>query len=445
MGETKKSIIVVADTHFGLYTDSEACDPNAFSDFLKWIKELETGKKQKLKLGVWGSTDVETTLILVPPEKMVFLGDILELWTASNEEIFASTIYLMQLLSELDCEKVYVLVNHDRDLINIKGCYPLGASAITIVEEDEYWVSKGEQDYCFLHGHQFDKGFELPTWKIMMLFRKPALAFGNWTWCIVPLFVIDWALVLVGFGGVLNWMLLALLNYITIPFLAFKLARPLWNRIRSIRYDPYAAKKAVADRLDKIWSKFEETLDPENILTVVYGHTHTIGTWTEYGFWTETGSNTDGYERPLMNIMNIPSWITESSKQEKQSSKQETIKQEISHVFLYITEDYSPLFIGWNIKNKKPYLIPYDVIFEKREHGNLSKIKLQYDDILINHDNIAQKLAEIDWSKELIDRWVTGFKTKKCNKNIQVTNPFEPDKKHKNLRTPKKARIILED
>ena len=51
MGETKKSIIVVADTHFGLYTDTEACDPNAFTDSLNWIKELEDGEKKILKIG----------------------------------------------------------------------------------------------------------------------------------------------------------------------------------------------------------------------------------------------------------------------------------------------------------------------------------------------------------------------------------------------------------
>lgn len=408
MGDKKKSIIVIADTHFGLSTKIEACDPNAFADFLNWIKELEKGEKKTLKIGDWGSADVEAPLELEPPEKIILLGDILELWTASDESIFASTIHIIQLLSELNCEKIYVLGNHDRDLISIKGRYPLGTSDIEIIE-DEYWITKGDYDYCFLHGHQFDKHFELPTWKLMMLFRKPALAFGNWTWVIVALFFMDLVSVLAGFGGIANIMLCALLFSISLPFLAFKVARPLWNKLRTIRYEPITARAAATDRRDKVWVNFGDLLDPERFLTVVYGHTHTIGIWEEYGLWTETLSSAEGYERHLMDILNLPSWVSNPSAGKKSTSDEESIENEISNVFLYINENFAPLFIGWSAKNKKPYLIPDDVIFEKRENGNLSNFSGQYGEVLINDQNIEKKLKEIDWPEELIKKWMKGF------------------------------------
>jgi UDP-2,3-diacylglucosamine pyrophosphatase LpxH len=408
LGNKKKSIIVVADTHFGLNTKTEACNPTAFADFLNWIKDMEKGEKKMLKIGDWGSADAEATLVLESPEKIIFLGDILELWTASDESIFASTIHLIQLLSEVNCEKIYVLGNHDRDLIRIKGKYPLGTSDIEIIE-DEYWITKGDYDYCFLHGHQFDKHFELPTWKLMVLLRKPALAFGNWTWVIVALFFMDLASVLVGFGGIANIMLCALLFSISLPFLAFKVARPLWNKLRSIRYDPITARAAAADRRDKVWINFEDLFDPERLLTVVYGHTHTIGIWEEYGLWTENLSSAEGYERHLMDIMNLPSWVINPSAGKKSTSDEESIENEISNVFLYISENFAPLFIGWSAKNKKPFLIPDDVIFEKREKGNLSNFSGQYGEVLINNQNIEQKLKEIDWPEELIEKWMNGF------------------------------------
>ena len=147
LSETKQSIIVVADTHFGLRKETQVCDPNAFSDFLNWIKYLERGGKEKLDLGIWGSS--EKSVVLEPPEKIILLGDILELWDASAKSIDASTRYVIQLLSDLNCEKIYVLGNHDYDLLDIAGDYPLGASKISITDK-EVTIPKGTEEYLFL-------------------------------------------------------------------------------------------------------------------------------------------------------------------------------------------------------------------------------------------------------------------------------------------------------
>jgi len=404
-----KSIIVVADTHFGLYTDGEACDPNAFADFLKWLKKLET-KNQSLDVGDWVSRSFGKKLELKPPEKLILLGDILELWTASNESIFASIMYALRLLSELNCEKIYLLGNHDNDLIGIGGKYPLGASDIKIIKEDEYWVYGQNEDFCFLHGHQFDKGFSLPSWKSISLIRKTALVFGNYTVLLAALFFFNIGLCIAGFGGVANIMLTALLGLISVPYLFIKFARKVFNKLKTIKFNPEAALES-ADR--NIFYRIWESEAP--FFNVIYGHTHTIDDWKITG-------TMDGVEEELGTVMNLPSWVRDLEPKRKKKSMLERwrimkppseIKKEISNVFLYLSKDYPPLFIGWdssNTQGKKPYYIPNDVIYNKRVFGNLSDSRCQYENTLINNNNVDQKLAEINWPKELRSKWMKGSK-----------------------------------
>ena len=404
----KRSIIVIADTHFGLYTDSEVCDPNAFADFLDWVIDLEEGEEKELKMGIWSSKNAEP-LVLEPPEKMIFLGDILELWTSSDEAVFASIVSVIQSLSDLSCEKIYVLGNHDYDLFyslmrEAKGemGYPLGASDLTVIEQ-EYWTERGGENYCFLHGQQFDKLFTLPSWKFMMPIRKAASAFGNYTWVLVALWLANFAIqAIVGAWGVAEVMVTALLTLISVPYLVMFFSRRVWNRWKTIKFNPQSVQKEYDEKHQKLWERFSDKLKEESeILNVVYGHTHTIDSWRkEEAVETKEGE----FILTQMEVANIPSWI------KNMPSEQESIENEISHVFLYITEGDS-YFIGWDCKGKKPYLIPKDIIIEKRKHGNLSKFEKRYGGILINHENLEQKLAEIDWPEALIKKWMTGFKT----------------------------------
>lgn len=404
----KKSIIVVADTHFGLYTDSEACDPNAFADFLDWVIDLEEGEEKHLKIGVWSSKDDET-FVLEPPEKMIFLGDILELWTSSDEAVLASTISIIQSLYELSCEKIYVLGNHDYDLFyslmrEAKGetSYPLGVSDITVIEQ-EYWASKGGEDYCFLHGQQFDKLFALPSWKFMAPIRKAASAFGDYTWVLVALWLANFAIqAIVGTWGVAEIVLTSLLTVIALPYVFMFFSRSVWNRLKTIKFNPQSVQKEYEEKHQELWDRFSGKLKEESeILNVVYGHTHTIDSWRkEEAVETKEGE----FILTQMEVANIPSWIKNIA------NGIESIENEISHVFLYITEIDS-YFIGWDSIGKKPFLIPKDIIAEKRKRGNLAKFEKQYGEVLINHDNLEQKLAEIDWPRALIKKWMTGFKT----------------------------------
>lgn len=391
MDETKKSIIVVADTHFGLDQPGQAADPKAFADFLKWIKQLEENGKETLKTGPWVS--IEESMPLLPPEKIILLGDILELWDASSKSIDISTRYIIQLLSELNCEKIYVLGNHDHELAEVGMRYPLGPSDVRIIE-NECWVSKGTENYCFLHGHQFDKLFVLPSWTWMAPIRKAALAFGSYTWVLAALFAADLAFeTLGGFRGIADLVLLVLLGAISIPFLIIQFGRKGWNSLKTVKYNPeYARMKAL------LWKKFPEGLDKKGQnITIVYGHTHAIDFWAEVA-----GGN-------ILTLMNIPSWIRVFPKYSRYRIPyswrrlQASIENELYHAFLYITEDGCE-FIGWDDQKKKPYLIPKQLIQAKRECGDLGDhVYLQY---LLENIDLIEHLIELGWPKPIIRKWV---------------------------------------
>lgn len=373
MNKTKRSIIVVADTHFGLNKKDQVCDPNAFSEFLNWIRCLEEKGKETLNRGFWGRNNEQ--IDLKPPEKIIFLGDVLELWDASKNSIDVSTRSIIQSLSALNCEKIYVLGNHDYDLVEIVGKYPLGASSITIVDQ-EYYVTKGEKRYLFLHGHQFDKYFTLPSWKLMPHIRRAALVFGSYAWIFVMLFLSDLVFETVtGLGGIANKLLLVFLGIISIPFLIIKFGRNVWNNLRSTRYKPRSAEKGF----ERWWNKFSKRKEySHQNWNIVYGHTHIID------FRRRTEGNN------ILTLLNIPSWIRDSTKKHEI-----TLEKVFRHAFLYINQDNE--FIGWDTRKKKPFLIPKDIIIERRESGNLAKLE-PYE--------IVKELQAIAWPQELIDKWM---------------------------------------
>lgn len=68
----EKSIIVVADTHFGLRNEI-FFEPEVFSRFLSWVKRLEKGEVKPLKLGDWDGEKKEK--VLKPPDMIILLGD----------------------------------------------------------------------------------------------------------------------------------------------------------------------------------------------------------------------------------------------------------------------------------------------------------------------------------------------------------------------------------
>lgn len=370
--DTNKSIIVVADTHFGLNKKEQKCDPSAFSDFIDWVIQLENKGKEELKLGWWGAKGND--LVLKKPEKIILLGDILELWDASKKSIDACSRSVIQSLGCLSCKKIYPLGNHDCDLEELVGRYPLGNSRIEIFK-NEYAAVKGNKTFVFLHGHQFDKLFEFPSWRVLPHIRQAAMVFGLYSWMFVAMFVIYSALFLsFGLNGATDWIILMLLGAISVPFLVIKYARDLWNSIKSTRHEP---EKSVGP-LEEWLKEYEKRVNAKN-WNIVYGHTHVIEYWSK-----KVGDSS-------LTVFNVPSWVRDSKHKNKVP-----LENVFRHAFLYI-DSSAVEFIGWDTVAKKPFLIPNDVITERRLYGDLKRLDLEYD--------VEACLKEVGWPQELIDKW----------------------------------------
>lgn len=385
--EKGKSIIVVADTHFGLRNDV-FFEPQVFSGFLRWVKRLENGDVEPLKLG---DLDTDKKKILEPPEKIILIGDILELWDASDRSVEICVGTFAQIFSELDCEKIYILGNHDDILEEIasngKHQYPSGASGLDIIKEvypnqeipeegvhEVRTLTVGKEEYLFIHGQQFDKYFvEIGSaYKIIAYMREAAMAFGNFTWIFVFLFILGVTFMLLRWLSP-SWWMLILLALLAVPRIFIHIARPIYNAIKSTRYN-----RLDLNRFKEWWSKFSNGKKcPQKNLNVVYGHTHLI--------------DVRHLENPDVRLLNVPSWV----KDERSHKIRENV---LRAAFLYVDEEGSK-FVGWNWSESMPFLIPEKVIEIRRQGRALT------DENLRAIGWSLEKLGEIGWPAELLKEW----------------------------------------
>lgn len=137
--EERRPVIVIADTHLGLRPrkvlginlQSETCEPTILSGFLHWLVDLE--EKGSCVLPLAATASGEREMELKAPGKLVLLGDILELWDSSQRALEMCGNSILQTLSELRCEKVYLLGNHDHPLSELAGSsYPSGATPMLL-------------------------------------------------------------------------------------------------------------------------------------------------------------------------------------------------------------------------------------------------------------------------------------------------------------------------
>jgi len=437
-------IIVVADTHFGIKKGSISM-PGYFADFLRWIKELEKENEQKVKILDRGTIKDKT---LIKPKEIIFLGDILELWDSEDEAVNTCVSTLMPTLAEIGAEKIYVLGNHDNILDKAllsqeKEYYPLGNSNLKIVEEypSEGFLKKGDQNYLFVHGHQFSPGFlfqfasaidkaiytasfhklEIRTYDIIPSLKKIRNTMGTISWIFILLFllsllpyILNWIASQFGISNsVISWMyghrinnhFVFMLGFISLPKILIDWARPIHNYFSGkLKYK----KRETIENFTKWWKRVSEGTNVSENINVVYGHTHFlnyINLQEEerekkfkkrpelYDFY-QTKLRKRGIKERQPTLVNISAWM----KDIKNKEKDEKYKNVMVASFLYI-DDKGCEFFGWDWYEKRIFHIPKEVIIIRREtkKGAIS-------------DDMAKRLAKIGWPKKLIDKWQKPIK-----------------------------------
>lgn len=110
-GKIREPVIVVSDVHLG-GTSSHCKD---FRDFLEWLNTLSD---EGTSLNCNGNkVDIEK------PGTIVLLGDILELWDPEEDDrnyVISDVLTTISILNSIDCDIIYVIGNHDEDLLDFK-------------------------------------------------------------------------------------------------------------------------------------------------------------------------------------------------------------------------------------------------------------------------------------------------------------------------------------
>jgi UDP-2,3-diacylglucosamine pyrophosphatase LpxH/uncharacterized membrane protein (GlpM family) len=114
-----RSIIVVSDLHLGGREDT-----NTSKRFCRFLDHLTTGSPV-----VYDTCSREGNIVskrLLPPEKIILLGDILEVWDSRNRDrncAFLDGLLPFLKLRDMDCDVVYVTGNHDEDIAEFVETY----------------------------------------------------------------------------------------------------------------------------------------------------------------------------------------------------------------------------------------------------------------------------------------------------------------------------------
>jgi predicted phosphodiesterase len=164
-----QSWIVISDTHIGGNPKgSNVPNDNDICCFLNWIKHLN-GKGER----IWVKKDdsgYEKTIL--SPSKMILLGDILDLWDPEESDrsyVTKNASLPFAILQDIECNKVYVVGNHDQDLYELADILEKDNEALCLNDwrlevsrrhypfNVDYGIRIGNLKYAFIHGHQYDK------------------------------------------------------------------------------------------------------------------------------------------------------------------------------------------------------------------------------------------------------------------------------------------------
>lgn len=291
--EMESSYIVVSDVHLG----SEQCNQNEFCDFLGWINSLSNQDKPHQ---IVKCKDKEVKI--KKPGKIILLGDIVELWSPKDgdrDNVIKESMRPLSLLTSVDCDKIYVVGNHDNSLGELEGKVNWEAlcNGTELNIYDSHYPKKdkagiahgfniGNRSYFFLHGHQFDKEQAIlayvshligELWNPLNWFQVLYnVSFTKKHW--KSNFVIF--LVLIFGGKYLLWnVFLQSSFWITAAwamitgFFAFSSIPGIVAHIQKIIYESTNPRDKTAEEVitDEYYKKKKDTMQAD---VVVFGHTH---------------------------------------------------------------------------------------------------------------------------------------------------------------------------
>jgi UDP-2,3-diacylglucosamine pyrophosphatase LpxH len=323
--KNKSTYIIVSDIHLG----STECNQKEFCDFLKWIQSLENQPKI-IKFN-------DNKITINPPNKIILLGDILELWDpkdSDRDNVIKDSMKPFSLLSDINCDKIYVVGNHDNSLGELEKKINYGilhnGTLLDIYNKHYPEIDKksgvsegikiGDKSYFFLHGQQFDKDQFILT-------RVSQLIGENWN----PL---DWLQILYNIEFTKkHWKI----NFITFLALLFGgefylwnlfLKNYFWNAVAWASITSYFALSSIpgivthlqgwlyslTNPKDKTAEQvitdkyYQESKDTINADVIVFGHTHFASSYElrskvkkklfiNSGCWVKTDENIDGNMR----------------------------------------------------------------------------------------------------------------------------------------------------
>lgn len=308
------SVIVVSDVHLG----DETSNYRKFSDFIDWIAVLE--KEGGKRINADGME-----MVLEPPEKLILLGDIIELWSPQDNDLkytMQESFEPFMKMAGLRCDKIFVLGNHYEDLAEsldvkmiLKGgkeirenTFTINGSEFRIINrhypEDpkdkiKGFLQVGDRKYFFIHGHQFDKLFislgplaSIPalTAKISNMFSK---LFPPDGWSIVAAFAVL-SLLYVAFKNEVLLTLSAISFILSVPRLFTYMQDRFWAVFGKVLTDrpKYRDIREIIEKNYYDVDKDETDWD----VNIVFGHTHVPQIYLHKH--TEDGKN---YEWLLLN------------------------------------------------------------------------------------------------------------------------------------------------
>jgi UDP-2,3-diacylglucosamine pyrophosphatase LpxH len=397
-----KTYIIVSDVHLG----SSQCCRKEFEQFLEWIAYSKSRRSMVVQTE-------NGSCKLTPPHTVILLGDILELWAPRDNEhsnVIQDSVRIFRKLIDLDCNKIYVLGNHDamlcgghepedHDLGDPKSpktrLHPLihftcgNGTQFHVVPrhyphhaetKEKQPIFIGARKYLFVHGHQFDPEFQRAgsLVEFVPLIAGLAAAFDVYPWIGKVCFASSLAFLALIVGSVFQVVpvdplilsvLLILVGYPGFSWFITKEMKNVWefkqmlaaalNRSDSSKKGspswPWPWPKRSEMRYKRICEYINDTkyfdAEKENSKpdTFVFGHTHV----PEICDPMFVGAGAARIER---RFVNCGSWLRPSQHQNN--------KALLYNTFAYI-DDNGPLLFQWcgdkvPLEQKARQILPKD-------------------------------------------------------------------------------------